>query len=60
MKKENKLWTKNTNIKEKDLECPDCTNEMDIFHSSNHHNGTGIFYVGCDCGRELNVSFSIN
>ncbi len=55
MKKENKLWTKNTNIKKDDLNCPTCGIEMDIHHISPSN---GIMYANCSgCGRNLNISY---
>jgi hypothetical protein len=60
MKKENKNWTLQTNVEDKDLKC-ECGNEMDIIHCSNHHTvpESGIFYCSCaKCGKEKNVIWS--
>jgi len=51
---ENYNWIKNTDVKAKDLEC--CKSYVDIFHCSNWHDGTGIFYAKCpNCKKEFNI-----
>ena len=54
MKEENLMWTKNTNVTEKQLKCS-CGKEANILHCSNWHDGTGVFYVECECGKGWNV-----
>lgn len=56
MTNDNQQWTKNTTVNNTDLMC-DCGKEVDIYHCSNWHNGTGIFYATCQCGREVNISW---
>ena len=57
MKTENRKWTRKTKIKENDLKCSTCKNEVDIYHCSPANK---IFYAVCECGREKNISFSLN
>jgi hypothetical protein len=51
----NRNYTKNTNVTDKDVTC-ECGKELHIFHVSNWHDGTGIFYSECpSCGRVKNI-----
>ncbi len=55
MKAENKEWTRNTNITEKELTCSTCKAEIEIYHSSP---ANGIFYADCPgCGKEINLPY---
>lgn len=55
MNEQNKKYIKNTNITEKQLKCV-CGTEKNIVHTSNWHNGEGLFYTECpNCGRQTNI-----
>lgn len=54
MKEENQKWIDGTNVKEQQLKCK-CGRETDIVGVSNWHNGAGLFYCSCDCGKQGNL-----
>ena len=47
-----------TNVVEDDTFC-ECGKRMEIWHTSVHHDGTGIFYAKCECGKEINIPYII-
>ena len=56
METKNIDWTKGTDVNEKMLQCSICFDEIKIYHCSNWHDGTGIFYCICNCcKKEINV-----
>lgn len=56
IKEWNQVYTNNVIINPDQLICK-CGKEANIFHSSNWHDGRGVFYVQCDCGKQWNVSW---
>ena len=47
----------NTDVVEDDTFCK-CGKRMEIYHTSNHHDGSGIFYAKCECGKERNIPWN--
>lgn len=53
----NSKWTINTDVTSEELRCK-CGGTYEIYHNSNWHDGTGLFYASCDkCGDEKNVQW---
>jgi len=51
---ENYYWVKKGLVKKEALFCR-CGKEAYILSVSNWHNGTGVLYMKCACGKEWNV-----